>query len=538
MRRILVITIAMLGVLSACEPSGGPVINIDNPSPDDRLVLPDLLIFSSVKGEVKPARSVQVKNVGNETLRVNRMSVSDTTAFRLADSQPRSFDVAPRASRAVAVEFRPPQVDGKASYTASLFVETNDAAQPRDEVFLRGWYSPFYEGSGEPNRQEIVNTIGYRTTVGTDRPCCGTTGEEQLAPYWRRANPNRPVELVPIARYASRTSGPTGLTSWYPRGDAGATSKLYDFPGCNCADPTAGSGGENQRLIPGYTGNASFGPDGAFGLALAQSGENLYSDDALNGPGRTHTFRFWPARDGAGAVLPDTWIVGVDLGLDANGLNKNNDFQDYMFTLVNARPDGATASGPTAGPSPSSPAPAPAPSLNRFTDTDGNVHEAQIEAIADAGITGGCAGPADAAAYCPGDPVSRGQMASFLVRALELPGATADAFGDDDGNTHEDAINALADAGITQGTGGRSYEPDEGVQRDQMASFLDAAFDLRDSATQPFLDVTSGVHAASVNALAAAGITTGCDAAGTLYCPGRIVARDQMASFLARALAL
>ena len=36
------------------------------------------------------------------------------------------------------------------------------------------------------------------------------------------------------------------------------------------------------------------------------------------------------------------------------------------------------------------------------------------------------------------------------TRALDLP-AGPDAFGDDEGSTHEDAINALAATGITQG---------------------------------------------------------------------------------------
>ena len=40
----------------------------------------------------------------------------------------------------------------------------------------------------------------------------------------------------------------------------------------------------------------------------------------------------------------------------------------------------------------------------------------RIEALAAEGITGGCG----AGNYCPSDPVTRGQMAVFLVRAFEL----------------------------------------------------------------------------------------------------------------------
>jgi hypothetical protein len=52
-----------------------------------------------------------------------------------------------------------------------------------------------------------------------------------------------------------------------------------------------------------------------------------------------------------------------------------------------------------------------------------------------------------------------------------------------------------------------------------------------------FSDV-SGVHATSIYAIAEDGITLGCNAEGTLYCPDTAVPRDQMASFIARALGL
>ena len=53
-----------------------------------------------------------------------------------------------------------------------------------------------------------------------------------------------------------------------------------------------------------------------------------------------------------------------------------------------------------------------------FTDTAGNSHAAAIDALAGAGITAGCA--TVPARYCPDDPVTRGQMATFLARALNL----------------------------------------------------------------------------------------------------------------------
>lgn len=52
--------------------------------------------------------------------------------------------------------------------------------------------------------------------------------------------------------------------------------------------------------------------------------------------------------------------------------------------------------------------------LGHFADTAGSVHRLSIDGVAEGGITAGC----DAIRFCPRDPVTRGQMASFLARAV------------------------------------------------------------------------------------------------------------------------
>lgn len=96
-----------------------------------------------------------------------------------------------------------------------------------------------------------------------------------------------------------------------------------------------------------------------------------------------------------------------------------------------------------------------------------------IEWLFDAGITLGCSSER----YCPDGSVTRGQMASFLARALDLPAATADYFDDDDGTTHEVDINRIAAAGITSGCSSTTYCPLSPVTRGQMAAFLHRALE-------------------------------------------------------------
>lgn len=55
----------------------------------------------------------------------------------------------------------------------------------------------------------------------------------------------------------------------------------------------------------------------------------------------------------------------------------------------------------------------------RFTDVaDSNVFSADIDWLASRAVTSGC-NPPDNTRFCPRDPVTRQQMASFLVRALD-----------------------------------------------------------------------------------------------------------------------
>ena len=169
-----------------------------------------------------------------------------------------------------------------------------------------------------------------------------------------------------------------------------------------------------------------------------------------------------------------------------------------------------------------------------FTDDNNNSHEGFIEAIAAIGVTNGCG--TDPLRYCPDDGVSRAEMASFLARALELPASATDHFTDDDGSTHESSINAVADAEITLGVGGGRYDPSANVTRAQMAAFLARALDLPASVTDHFTDDDGTLHEPSINAVADEGITLGCG--GSDYCPALTVRRDQMATFIGRALEL
>jgi parallel beta-helix repeat protein len=173
-----------------------------------------------------------------------------------------------------------------------------------------------------------------------------------------------------------------------------------------------------------------------------------------------------------------------------------------------------------------------------FRDIGGSVHATNIEKLAYAEITKGCNPPLNDL-YCPDDSVTRGQMAAFLGRALDLPASSTDFFADDNTNIFEANINALAASGITKGCSATSFCPTDYVTRGQMAAFLDRALNLSAGPADRFEDDDNSIFEAAIDRLAAAGITSGCNPpANTNFCPNDRVTREQMASFLSRALDL
>jgi hypothetical protein len=173
-----------------------------------------------------------------------------------------------------------------------------------------------------------------------------------------------------------------------------------------------------------------------------------------------------------------------------------------------------------------------------------HIFYAFIENLFHNGVTGGCAG----GNYCPGNPVTRAQMAVFLLKAANgsdhVPPPCTGAIFDDvpcTGGPFDPWIEELADLGITGGCGGGNYCPNNTVTRGQMAVFLlktleGSLYDPPDCAGV-FDDVecTPGTGFSDwIEELFARQITGGCSVAPPLYCPNNPNNRGQMAVFLVK----
>ncbi len=161
-----------------------------------------------------------------------------------------------------------------------------------------------------------------------------------------------------------------------------------------------------------------------------------------------------------------------------------------------------------------------------------------VAALAEDGVLAGS--ECEPGRFCPGDPVPRWLAAVWLVRTVDgqdpEPISTSRFADVDAGQWWAAHAERLAELGITRGcsTEPARYCPDDPVTRAQMASFLETAFRLDPAPAAGFADTHGNRHAAAIDALHNAGITKGCSAEPLQFCPDRATTRIQMAVFLER----
>jgi hypothetical protein len=168
-----------------------------------------------------------------------------------------------------------------------------------------------------------------------------------------------------------------------------------------------------------------------------------------------------------------------------------------------------------------------------------------VEGLLHHGVTSGCGGTA----YCPASSTTREQMAAFVLTAREgagyLPAAcVTPVFTDVPASSPFCRfIEELVRRGVTGGCGSGNYCPAAPVSREQMAVFvlrtLDPDLDPPNcvAGSERFNDVpASSAFCRWIEELARRGIVNGC--AQGLYCPTAPVTREQMAVFLTQTFGL
>lgn len=156
-------------------------------------------------------------------------------------------------------------------------------------------------------------------------------------------------------------------------------------------------------------------------------------------------------------------------------------------------------------------------------------------------VTSGCS----ASSYCPDATTTRGQMAVFIIRSLlgdDFLYPATPYFSDvPASHTFFKYVQKMRELGITSGCAATSYCPDDPVTRGQMAVFLirgrlglSGAQPFPHAPTPYFADVAANhPFFSAIQKMKELGITSGCSA--IQYCPDQPTTRGQMAVFLIRA---
>ncbi len=170
-----------------------------------------------------------------------------------------------------------------------------------------------------------------------------------------------------------------------------------------------------------------------------------------------------------------------------------------------------------------------------FKDDDYSVHEPDIDKIFLEGITIGCSFDNE---FCPEMDITRGEMAAFIARAVHLSAASGEpAYTDVAGHLFQNEIDLIHTAGIGFGCTETEFCPDRPLERDEMAELLVRTFGYQNpDGIDFFNDDGDNPFEEAINRLANAGITIGCTE--TEYCPGRLLTRAEMATFYVRSLGL
>ena len=325
--RALCLSLGLLNISCATAPKP-PERTEAPPAPAPRLekmrepleVLPLELFFSGVRGVAKSSESVTIRNTGDQSVAVNDLVIvgGQAATFKLSGLPALPALLRPSQSVTLSVGFAPPADAEAGVHRARLRIVRSgeDDGPPCDMSAL---VTTGTDMAGEPPLQPILETLGYASDLGPAISEAKAGGEAMSGLFQHAKTGN--VGLYVVARYSQDETSSYGI---------------YSVEGKKVVTKPMGSiaKGHNQTLSPELEGEGqtSFDPGEApFGIFVKLPKRTLYSEGQRNSEAAKHAMRVYPLRSRGGARVPDALLVVVDEDGD-------NDFQDYVFTLVNVKP--------------------------------------------------------------------------------------------------------------------------------------------------------------------------------------------------------
>ena len=306
---------------------------------------------ASIPNGVHDRATVRVKNTGSDPLQISNIAVSGPWTVTTTPTT-----VAAGGSLDIEVAFVAQTMGANGGFYEGALVITSDAKNgPKTTVSLGGFWQSVSEGGQEPDVSEVVKTFGYGTVIRRSGESINNggrlmqIGDEVLAPYWRLADPSKNMTVRQLAALHMQGS----QASFYTTNQATSANSPSNPPASQRRLTHRGEDGQSflprnndSSKSPGY---AEFKPSqSVFGFRI----DPEYSDWTMNRTGGEsnidktcldaqkndssvvcgHHLRVWPAKDRAGNVIPNTYLVVMDYA----GINY--DFNDNIYLVTNITP--------------------------------------------------------------------------------------------------------------------------------------------------------------------------------------------------------
>jgi len=342
--------------ISARAAAGGNIVaeNLDGAPYADRMVFSRIQTPDPVKGNSFHDRAtLRIRNTGSGALDVTALVVAGP--WQLAPANVVPATIAPGAYLDVLVTFVASAIGDRGGlYQGSVSVASDDADEPLLRIELAGFWQSVSEQGQEPDLIELGQLFGfstsfvYRGQVLDRNGLVTVAGDEVLSPFWQRADAGKPVGVQQLAAFHNQ--GNVGTIYWHAKGSNTLNSIVAHI------------GADGQSVLPRRVDGAglavaSFTPTSqTFGFKVDSewtdpSKNNQTPDVSAGCPGPCgHHARLWPIRDRSGALVPDTWL----LGMDYSGINY--DYNDNVYLISNIKPEQAAFDPATTGAAPGSPA--------------------------------------------------------------------------------------------------------------------------------------------------------------------------------------
>ena len=243
---------------------------------------------------------------------------------------------------------------------------------------------------------------------------------------------------------------------------------------------------------------------------------------------------------GCAQVVSEEHVPNGNSGNNNGGTsgNSNNGGSNNGGTSGNSN-NGGSNNGGTSGNSNSGASETKSTDTSAFSDLDSaGEHKGPMQTLDSEGVLDGT-GCGDGL-MCPGGPLLRWEAAVWLVRVLDGKNpdpVTAVRFTDVDATVWwAPYIERLAELGVTVGCKEDPdiYCPDVEVPRSQMASFLVRAFDLPAVEHVGLTDVGGPAHSANIYSAYTAGVMESCSIDPLKFCPSQVDTRGEFATYLLR----